>query len=125
MRLALVCSLLQFVACNEQQQSLPERSAEVQQIVQETVPLGGRLLQSPVTTRRATTVNAEWKIEISSAEQDYFDWLKQYLGDGYHVISQNQSVLTLGKTLPGDSYTLEFKNGLGSMIDVHFVAIAD
>ncbi len=124
-KLGLVCCLLQFVACDGEQQPSPEVTDEVHRIEQQTVPPGGRLVQNLVTTLGTTALHADWQVEISSTDQQYFDWLKQGLGDGYHVVSQNQSVLTMGKTLPGDSYTLEFKNNLGSMISVHFVAQGD
>ena len=71
------------------------------------------------------SVEADWQIRNSSTTKQYFGWVKQQLGADYRVVSQTESVLTMGKTLPGDSYTLEFKNSSGSTIDVRFLAMGD
>jgi hypothetical protein len=52
--------------------------------------------------------------------------VKQQLGADYHVVSQTKSVLTMGKKLSGDAYTVEFSSNYSrSNIDVHFLATSD
>ena len=72
------------------------------------------------------SVEADWQVRISSTTREYFNWVKQQSGPDYQVLSQSESVLSLRKILPGDSYTVEFKtNSSGSDIDVHFLATGD
>ncbi len=47
------------------------------------------------------------------------------MGDEFHVVSQTESTLTMGKILPSDSYTLEFGDSRDSTIDVKLLAMGD
>lgn len=65
------------------------------------------------------------KSESHHAPIYYFDWVKRQMGDEFHVVSQTESTLTMGKILPGDSYTLDFKDSRDSTIDVKLLAMGD
>jgi hypothetical protein len=72
------------------------------------------------------SVQADWQIRNSSTAEQYFEWVKQRLGNDYRVISQTNSILTMGRTLTGDSYTLEFNStDSGSTIAVRYLAMGD
>ena len=124
-RLLFLFFSLQFVGCVREQQPSPEIVAQIQTLEQRTVPSNGWLTRTATVTRRSMSVDAEWQVRLSSGNQDYFDWLRQHLGADYHVVSQTKSILSMGKTLPGDSYTLEFENIAGSTVNIHFSARGD
>jgi hypothetical protein len=72
------------------------------------------------------SVEAAWQIQNTSTTKQYFDWVKERSEHDYRIISQTESDLIMGKTIPGDSYTLEFRSSAsGSKIDVHFLAMGD
>ncbi len=127
-KLGLVCCLLQFVACDRGRQPYPEVMDELHRIEQQTVPPGGRLLRTPVTTLGASAVHADWQIEISSTNPEYFRWVRRQMETEYHLISQTSSELVLGRTDPGDAYVLELTSGSSSpesVIQAHFTAGSD
>lgn len=127
-KLGLVCCLVQFLACDRKQQPSPEVLDELHRIEQHTVPPGGRLLQTPVTTVGATALRADWQIEISSTNPEYFRWVRRQMEAEYHLISQTGAELVLGRTGPGDVYVLELASGPSGpepIIRVHFTAGGD
>jgi hypothetical protein len=122
----LLCCALPFVGCVREQQPSPEIVAEIKTLEQRTIaPNSGLQRAASIRKQHAMSVEADWQVRVSSTTREYFGWVKQQLGADYHVVSQTESVLTMGKTLPGDSYTLEFTNGSGSTIDVRFLATGD
>ncbi len=123
--LLLYC-VLQFAACHRERQPSPDVMDEVHQVVQRIVSSQDTLQGAPAIARRDTSVQAHWQVQSQSTAQMYFGRVRQELGPEYHVISQSDSDLVLGKTLPGDAYTLEFKSkpsGSGSNIEVRFFAL--
>ena len=51
---------------------------------------------------------ADWEIRTKGSPAEYFGRAQQHLTDGYAVVEQTGSALTLAKTLFGDNYTLQF-----------------
>jgi hypothetical protein len=122
----LLCCALPFVGCVREQQPSPEIVAEINALEQRTIAPDCSLQNAARIRKHPASVQADWQIRSSGTTEQYFEWVKQQLGADYHVVSQTKSVLTMGKTLPGDSYTLEFKStSLGSTIDVRFLATSD
>lgn len=124
-RVLLFCCVVQLAACSSKREPSPEIVNEINALEQRTVSPDGSLQMRASITQRRMSIEAEWQIHITSTPKDYFDWIKHELGTDFQVVSQTGSVLIMGETLPGDSYTLDFKSSLGSTIDVHFVAMGD
>lgn len=126
LKVLLLCCALQFAGCAREQQPSPEIVAEVSTLQQQTLAPSSSP-QGPVTiSTHPMSVRAEWQIRNSSTAEEYFDWVKQRLGNDYRVISQTDSMLTMGRTTNGDSYTLELHTAdSGSTIAVRYLAMAD
>ena len=122
----LFCCALPIVGCVREQQPSPEIVAEIKALEQRTIAPNSSLQRAAsIRKQHAMSVEADWQVRISSTTKEYFDWVNQQLGADYRVVSQTESVLTMGTTLPGDSNTLELKNSSGSTIDVRFLATGD
>lgn len=123
MKVLLLCCALQFVACDRQPS--PDVMDEVHLVEQRIVSSEDPLEAPPVTAKRPGNVEVHCHIQSQSTPQVYLGRVTQELGTEYHVISQSDSDLVLGQTLPGDVYTLELKSkpsGSGSKIDVRCFA---
>ena len=122
----LLCCTLQFVGCDREQQPSPEIVAEINTLQQQTLAPSSSLQRPARISEHQMSVQADWQIRNSSTTKEYFDWVRQQLGADYQVVSQTESVLTMGKTFSGDTYTLEFKSSpSGSTIDAHLSAMPD
>ena len=122
----LLCCALQLVDCAPEQRASPEVVAEINTLEQRTVGPDTNPQSEVRITNHPASVQADWQIRNSGTTEQYFGWVKQQLGADYHVVSQTKSVLTMGKKLSGDAYTVEFRsNSSRSNIDVHFLATSD
>ncbi len=122
----LLCCVLQFAACHRGRQPSPDVMDEVHLVEQRIVSSQDTLQGPPAIAKRPGNVEVDWHVQSQSTPQVYLVRVTQELGPEYHVISQSDSDLVLGKTLPGDAYTLELKSkpsGSGSNIDVRFFAV--
>lgn len=117
--------VLQLVGCTSQPEPSPDFVNEIHALEQRTVSPDGSLQGKGSIVKESTAVEANWKIRISSSPSHYFDWIKRNLGDEFQVVSQTESTLTMGKILPADSYTLEFKDSRDSVIAVKLLAMGD
>lgn len=121
----MLCCALQFVACERERQPSPDAMDEVHLVEQRIVSSQDTLQAPAAIAKRPGNVEVDWQVQSQSTPQVYLHRVRQELGAQYRVISQNDSDLVLGKTLPGKAYTLEFKSkpsGSGSNIDVRFFA---
>lgn len=126
LKVLLLCCALQLVGCVRGQHPSADIVAEINTLELRTIAPDCSLQIAARIRKHPASVQADWQISNSSTAKQYFDWVKQQLGGDYQLVSQTESVLTMGKTLPGDSYTLEFKStSLGSAIDVRFLATSD
>ena len=125
-KVLLLCFALQFLACDRERQPSPDVMDEVHLVEQRIVSSQDTLQAPPAITKRPGNVEVHWHVQSQSTPQVYLVRVTQELGPEYHVISQSDSDLVLGKTLPGDAYTLELKSkpsGSGSNIEVRFFAV--
>jgi len=114
------------VGCAPEQRASPEVVAEINTLEQRTVGPDSNPQSEVRITNHPASVQADWQIRNSGTTEQYFEGVKQQLGADYHVVSQTKSVLTMGKKLSGDAYTVEFSsNSSRSNIDVHFLATSD
>ena|GEM_PF-3896571 len=126
LKVLLFCCALQLVGCAPEQRASPEVVAEINALDQRTIGPDTNLQSEVRITNRSASVQADWQIRNSGTTEQYFEWVKQQLSADYHVVSQTDSVLTMGKKLSGDAYTVEFRsNSSRSNIDVHFLATSD
>jgi hypothetical protein len=126
LKVLLLCCALQLVGCIREQQPSPEIISEIQRLEQRTISPDSSLQKAASIRKQTMSVKADWQVRISSTTKEYFNWVKQQSGPDYQVLSQTESALSMRKTLPGDSYTVEFRsNSSGSNIDVHFFATGD
>jgi hypothetical protein len=126
LKVLLLCCALQLVGCAPEQRASSEVVAEINALDQRTIGPDSNLQSEVRITNRPASVQADCQIRNSGATEQYFEWVKQQLGADYHVVSQTKSVLTMGKRLSGDAYTVEFRsNSSRSNIDVHFFATSD
>jgi hypothetical protein len=126
LKVLLLCWALQLVGCVRKQQPSPEIVAEINTLEQRTIAPNCSLQNASRITKHPASVQANWQIRNLSTAKIYFDWVKQQLGTDYQVLSETESVLAMGKRLPGDSYTVEFTNKRSeSTIDVRFQATSD
>jgi hypothetical protein len=101
---------------------------EIEEVKRRTVPSKGSLLHMSGPIRNASSVRASWKIQTSSDNQAYFQWLKKQLGPEYHVTSETDSVVTFVKEIEGDSYTVTIRSSgapAGTVVEAQFVAAPD
>ena len=126
LKVLLFCCALQLVGCAPEQRASPEVVAEINALDQRTIGPDTNLQSEVRITNRSASVQADWQIRNSGTTEQYFEWVKQQLSADYHVVSQTDSVLTMGKKLSGDAYTVAFRsNSSRSNIDVHFLATSD
>ena len=122
----LLCCALQLLDCAPEQRASPEAVGEINTLEQQTIGPDSNAQSEVRITNHPASVQADWQIRNSGTTEQYFEWVKQQLGADYHVVSQTKSVLTMGKKLSGDTYTVEFSsNSSRSNIDVHFLATSD
>ena len=124
-RIVVFCCVLQLVGCTSKPEPSPDLVNEIHTLEQRTVSPDGSLQDRGSIVREPMAIEANWKIRISSSPGHYFDWVKRQMGYEFHVVSQTESTLTMGKILPSDSYTLEFEDSRDSTIDVKFLAMGD
>ena len=105
-----------------------ETLEQVKLLKRRTAPPTSSLQRSSAVTRNGESSEATWEFQTSAPTWEYFNSVKERLTPEYRVLSETKSELTMSKTLPGDTYTLDFKGSDTSSdahITVHFVAMAD
>jgi len=126
--LCLLATVVQ-VACTRQQQFWQSPTVrEIEKVKSRTVPRDGSLLRESGPVRETSYIRASWEIQAKTDNRAYFQWLKNQLGEEYHVTSESASVMTLVKQIEGDSYTIAFQgNGAptGTVVEAQFVAAPD
>ncbi len=118
-----------LLVCTQRQDApLSGTVREIVSVKNRLVPHDGVLVQSSEPVRSTSSVTANWEIQTKSDPAAYFEWLKGQLGLAYHITSQTDSMLSLGKEIEGDTYilTVTSHQGVGgALVDVQFVAMPD
>jgi len=128
MSLCLLATVF-LVACTRRQEFWASPIVrEIEEVKSRTVPSNGSLLSESEPIRDTSSIRASWEIQTRSDNQVYFQWLKNQLGQGYHVTSETTSAMTLVKQIEGDSYTIAIQCSgapTATVAEVHFVAAPD
>lgn len=118
-----------LVACTRRQQYWQSPTvSEIGEVRSRTVPSNGSLLRESGPVRDTSSIRASWEIQTESDNQAYFQWLKNQLGQEYHVTSETTSVVTFVKEIEGDSYTVAMRSRgatAGIVVVAQFVAAPD
>jgi len=118
-----------LVACTQRQEFWASPTVrEIEEVKSRTVPSNGSLLRESGPVRDTSSIRASWEIQTRSDNQMYFQWLKNQLGQEYHVTSETTSAMTLVKQIEGDSYTIAIQCSgapASTVVEAHFVAAPD
>lgn len=102
--LLIVCTL-QLSSCRTQRPGADAR-AEVERLVQLTVPPNGSLVQGPEVRTRPASIEADWEISSLQSSEEYRAWLLKQLGPEYRS-NATTSRLLMRRALEADAYELE------------------
>lgn len=117
--IAIIATVLQLASCRQTPPGDAAR-AEIERLVQRTVPPGGTLVESPEIQSLASSIESDWEVSNVQSSEEYREWLLQQLTPEYHP-NATAPRLIMQKTLEGDVYLLQVAaQGSPGALRLHF-----
>ncbi len=117
--IAIIGAVLQLVSCRQTAPGDAAR-AEIERLVQRTVPPGGTLVEGPDIQSSAGSIEGDWEVSSTQSSDEYREWLLQQLTPEYHPIATTPRLI-MQRTLEGDDYVLQVAaQGSPGALRLHF-----
>ncbi len=117
--IAIIGTVLQLASCRQTPPGDAAR-AEIERLVQRTVPAGGTLVEGTDIQSSAGSIEGDWEVSSAQSSDQYREWLLQQLTPEYHPNATTPRLI-MQRTLEGDVYVLQVAaQGSSGALRLHF-----
>ncbi len=117
--IAVIGTVLHLASCRQTPPGDDAR-AEIERLVQRTVPPGGTLVEGPEIQSLASSIESDWEVSSVQSSDEYREWLIQQLTPEYHPNATTPR-LKMQRTLEDDVYVLQVAaQGSPGALRLHF-----